>query len=448
MEITLDKKNNTEGLIKIKVSEGDYQLRVEEKLRDYGKKANLKGFRPGKVPTGVIKRMFGQSVLVEEINHLLSHKLSDYIRENNLRIIGEPLPNSDKARSIDWETQKDFEFEYQIGMVDDFSYELSSKVKVQSYPIQVDKKTLDETVSDLQKRFGKVNYPEVSEADDNLFGELESEDGTLKKDSMYFATEKIAKKEQKKFIGLKKGDTVTFAIDKIFDDVNDLAQLLNISDEEAGKLKGSATLKVETISRVEPAALTIELFDRVFGKDAVTTEEEFINKVKETIESNYKRETEHFLEHHIEDYYLSNTKINIPEAFLKEWLKATGEGKIDDTVLANEFDSYLRSLKWDLIKNKIAEDNKISVESEEVKAKARELIISQFGGAAFAEQLQDKLDAITENYLSHENGQNFMRLYNQLRQDKIMQHLKSIITVNEKKVSVDEFKDIVKNHKH
>ena len=176
MEITLNKTNSTEGLIKIKLTEGDYQPHVEEKVKDYARKATIKGFRQGKVPTGVIKKMFGKSILVEEINHLLSHKLTDYIKENNLKILGEPLPDQEKALTIDWDTQKNFEFEYQIGMVEDFKYELSSKVKVKSYPIEVDSKIIEETIADLKKRFGKVSYPEVSEAADNLFGELHSAD--------------------------------------------------------------------------------------------------------------------------------------------------------------------------------------------------------------------------------------------------------------------------------
>ena len=173
-----------------------------------------------------------------------------------------------------------------------------------------------------------------------------------------------------------------------------------------------------------------------------------ISKVKETISQNYKRETDYFLDHNIEDYYIKNTKVNLPEGFLKNWLKATGEGKVTDEVLANEFDAYTRTLKWDLIKNKIAEDAKISVETDEVKARAKEVILSQFGGAAFAEQLGDRLDAITDNYLSHENGQNFMRLYNQLRNDKIMNHIRQNITIDDKAVSVDEFKKIVQEHTH
>lgn len=448
MEITLNKKNSTEGLIKIRVTEGDYQPHVEEKVKDYARKATIKGFRQGKVPTGVIKKMFGKSILVEEINHLLSHKLSDYIKENNLKILGEPLPDQQKAMSIDWDTQKNFEFDYEIGMVEDFNYELSSKVKVKSYPIEVDTKVIDETIMDLKKRFGKVTYPEVSEASDNLFGELHSADPDFKREHAFIAIENVEKKEQKKFIGLKKDEQLEFEISKLFSDDAHTAQLLGISPEEAKSAKGKYIFKINTISRTEPAELNQELFDRVFGKDAVKSEEEFIAKIKETIGENYKRESDHFFEHHIEDYYVENTSINLPDNFLKTWLKTSSKGEVTDDILEKEFDIYKRGLKWDLVKNRIAEDNKISVEADEVRAKAKDLIISQFGGRAFAEQISDKLDGITDNYLQNENGQNFMKLYNQLRAEKILKLIREKITVQEKKVTVDEFKKIVEEHKH
>jgi trigger factor len=448
LEITLNKKNNTEGLIKIRLTEGDYQPHVEEKVKDYARKANIKGFRQGKVPAGVIKKMFGKSIMVEEINHLLSHKLSDYIKENNLKILGEPLPDQEKALTIDWDTQKSFEFDYEIGMVDDFSYELSPKVKVKSYPIEVDKKTIDETVNDLKKRFGKVSYPEASEATDNLFGELRSADPDFKRENVLIAIENVEKKEQQKFIGLKKDDAVEFEISKLFKDPELTAQLLGVSPDEAKSAKGRYILKVSTISRTEPAELNQELFDRVFGKDAVKTDEEFITKIKDTISENYKRESDHFFEHHIEDYYVENTEINLPDNFLKAWLKTSSRGEVTDDVLEKEFDQYKRGLKWDLVKNRIAEDNKIAVDAEEVRTKAKELIIAQFGGQAFAEQISDRLDGIADNYLQNENGQNFMKLYNQLRAEKILKHIREKITVEEKKVTVDEFKKIVEEHKH
>lgn len=449
MEITLNKKSNTEGLIKIKVSEGDYQPHVEEKVKDYARKANIKGFRQGKVPAGVIRKMFGKSILVDEINHLLSHKLSDYIKENNLKLIGDPLPNQEKTRDINWDNQKDFEFEYQIGMVEDFKYDLSTAVKVKSYDIKLDDKVINETIDDLKKRFGNVSNPEASAAGDNLFGELtRKDDPSFKKEHAFIAVDKVEKKEQKKFIGKKIDDVVEFDIDKVFSDDKQKAQLLSVTPEEASKEKGSYVLTIKTVSRTEPAEANQELFDRVFGKGAVDNEAAFIDKVKQTIGENYKRETDHFLDHHIEDYFIEHTKINVPDDFLKNWLKVTSNGEVTDSVLDKEYKDYLRGLKWDLIKTKIGDDHGIKVEADEVRAKAKDLIVAQFGGQAFAEQLKDRMDAITENYLSNENGQNFMRLYNQLKAEKILAHIKSNITVQKEKVTADEFKKIVEEHKH
>ncbi len=453
MEITLDKKTNTEGLIKIKLTEGDYQPKVDEKVKDYARKATIKGFRQGKVPTGVIRKMFGKSILVDEINHLLSHKLSDYIKDNNIRILGEPLPNLDKANEIDWDVQKDFEFEYEIGLVEDFSYDISRKAKVTAYKIEVDDKVVEETLEDLKKRFGKVSYPEVSEATDSLFGQLRPKDAaeddeSARKEHASIPIEKVEKGQQKKFIGLKKDDEVEFEPRKAFKDESLMSELLGFTPEEAKAATGTFVFKVNTISRTELAEMTPELFDRVFGKDVATTEEAFVAKVRETIGENYKRETDHFLEHNIEDYFLKNTKINLPDAFLKNWLKTTSDGQVTDEVLDNEFEQYVRGLKWDLIKNRIADDHDIKVEAPEVQDKAKEMIVAQFGGQAFADQLKDKLDDIATNYLSNENGQNFMRLFNQLRSEKIMKYIKDNITIEEKTVSLDEFKKIVETHKH
>lgn len=454
MEITLNKLNNTEGVIKIRLTEGDYQPHVEEKVKDYSRKANIKGFRQGKVPAGVIKKMFGKSILVDEVNQVLTHKLTEYIRENNLKILGEPLPNQELARQIDWDSQKDFEFEYQIGMIGDFQYNLSKDDKVIAYPIEVDDKVINETIEDLKIRFGKVSYPEASEAGDNLFGELRSaetkEDGepAFKKEFLSINTNKVDKAVQPKFLGVKKDDVVEFELEKAFTNKEALTELLGESEAEAKAVKGPFQFKVANVTRTQPAELNQELFDRVFGKDTVTTEEEFIAKVRETIAENYQRESQHFLDHNIEDYFLANTNIDLPEDFLKTWLKARSDGKVTDAVLEEEFDAYKRSLKWDIVKNRIADDHNISVETEEVRDRAKQLIISQFGGQAFADQIADRLDGITDNYLQHEDGQNFMKLYNQLRSEKILNYIKEQITIEEKKVSVDEFRKITAEHTH
>jgi trigger factor len=449
LNITLEKQSVTDGIIKIQLSETDYQPKVEEKVKDYARKANIKGFRQGKVPTGVIKKMFGKSILVEEVNHLVSHSVTDYIRTQKLRILGDPMPNTEKGTAIDWETQKDFEFEFQIGMVDDFQVDLSKKVKVKSHPIVVDETVINETLSDIRQRFGTTSYPETSDAGCNLYGEIMGNDVDEKKGS-FISLAKVSEKEKKKFIGLKREDTVEFDIKKTFDDPAVIAQVLNLGEEEAANATGTYSFKVTTISKVEPAMIDQELFDKVFGKDAVSTEEAFIEKIKETITENYQRETEHLLNHEIQHYYVDHTEINMPESFLKNWLKNTSNGQVTDDVLEKEFHAYRDSLKWDLIKNKIAEEKDIKVEGDEVREKAKQFIIDQFGGPAIAAQLGDKLNDIANNYLAGQDGKGevFMKLYNQLRNEKIMKVIKDSISISESKVNLEEFKKIAAEHKH
>ncbi len=448
MNITLDQPSSTDGLIKITLTETDYQPKVEEKVREYSRKMNIKGFRQGKVPAGVVRKMYGRSILVEEVNHLLSHSVSEYIKEKKLNVLGDPLPNHQKAHLIDWDNQKDFEFEFQIGLVENFAVDLSSKISVKSYVIEVDKKVIDDAIADMKRRFGNITNPEVSSAHDNIFGEATNVSGEKK--SSYIQVEKLEKSEQKKFIGLKKDDEVTFEIEKLSDDALILSQAVNSTEEEAKNLKGTYTLKVSTISHMDPAEMNQELFDKVFGKDVVKTEEEFINKIRETISENYQRESTHLLEHEIQHHLVDHTKVNMPEMFLKSWLKASGDGKITDEVLDKEFEDYKKGLKWDLIKNKIADEHKVNIESVEVRNRAKQMIAQQFGGAAIAEQLGDKFDSIADNYLSGQDGkgENFMRLYNQIRQEKIMTVVREKITLSEKKVSLDEFKKLAEAHAH
>lgn len=441
MDITLEKKNPTEASIKVNLTEADYQPKVQEKLKEYSRKAQIKGFRPGKVPPALIKKMYGKSIMIDEINHMLSHSVNDYIKDNKLRILGEPLPNTEDADKIDWEHQKDFDFQFEIGLVDDFSYSLEDK-KVTRYEIKVDDESIADTLKNLQKQYGKMTNPEKSEEDDLLFGQLTQVEGEYA-DKISIPTNLVEEKERKIFIGLSKGDKITFDIEKIFKDKATIADVLNKEVAEADSLTGNFEFEVINVNRQEPSELDQEFFDKIFGKDVVKGEEEFKNKVKETISENYKRETEAYLNKSIQDVLIENTEVALPNDFLKRWLLTSNEGKITEDDIKKEYDAYSREMKWTLIQNKISDDLEIKVENSDVEEKAKEMIREQLGSSGLLEQLGDSMDTFVQNYLQSDKGENYMRLFNQARAEKVFEAIKEKIQVGEKTVDVEEFKKIV-----
>lgn len=441
MDITLEKKNPTEASIKITLTEADYQPKVREKLKEYSKKAQIKGFRPGKVPPALIQKMYGKSIMIDEINHILSHAVNDYIRDNKIKILGDPLPNTESADKIDWENQKDFEFQYEIGLVDDFKYTLEGK-KLIRYNIKVDDKSVEDTIADLQKQYGKMTNPEKSEDGDFLYGQVVQNGGEFN-DKVSIPLNLIEKKERKNFIGLSKGDKVTFDVKKAFKDAATIADALNIDGAAAEALEGEFELEVINVNRQEAAELDQEFFDKIFGPEVVKSEEEFRNKVKETISENYKRETEIYFDRTIQDALLESTEITLPDEFLKRWLLTTNEGKITEEDIAKEYDAYAKEMKWTLIQNKIGEDHEIKVENSDIEEKAKQIISDQLGSSGLLAQLGDNLDAFVQNYLQSNNGDNYMRVFSQVKAEKVFEIVREKAEIEEKEVDVEEFKDIV-----
>jgi trigger factor len=442
LDIVLDKSTATEGQIKITLKEKDYQPKVEEKVKDYSKKATIKGFRPGKVPPGLIRKLYGKSILVEEINEILSKSITDYIKENKIKLIGEPLPNHDKTATIDWDNQKEFEFEYEIGLVAEFDLNLAQKIK--AYEIQADKKTIDTTLDSIKKQYGNYSEPDEVQEGDDLMGELTQESSGYKEE-IWITANQIKPKEAKKFIGLKKEDTIDIDPKKIFVDDATASTVLRKSDEEIKNFKGSFTFKINKINRVESAEINQELFDKVFGQDAVKSEEEFMKKLKETLEQNYNKEAKTYTQKLIQDKLLDSTKIEVPDAFYKKWILASNKDKITEETLDKDFENYIKELKWSLVVNKVAEENDIKVEHPDVVAAAKEMIMAQFASYGMTENMSENLDSFAENYLQGNDGQNYMNTFNKVRNDKIMDFIYDKVDISFKKVKPDEFSKIVSN---
>ncbi|MDQ4140241.1 MAG: trigger factor family protein, partial [Bacteroidota bacterium] len=258
MNITLNQNDTTNANLKVVLQEADYAPKVDEKIKEYTKKAQIKGFRPGKVPAGLIRKMYGKSILAEEINGLLSKSVNDYIKENNLKILGEPLPDETKQNAIDWDNQKEFEFDFELGILPDFELNPTAGEPVDAYKVELDEETVNQVYEHLQRQYGETANPETSEANDYLSGELRQVEGDFKTTTL-LPINKI-KKNQDQFIGVKPGDVITFDLQDVFDqDAGAISHVTGLKKSEAAELKGNFEFAVEKINRTTPAELNQEL---------------------------------------------------------------------------------------------------------------------------------------------------------------------------------------------
>ncbi len=442
MEITLEKQSDSKATLKVHLLATDYEPQIKEKLKDYGKKVSLKGFRPGKVPASMVQKMYGKSIKVDEINNLVIKSLQDYIQQNKLHIIGYPLPAVDSGKNLDWDSPLDYKFDYEIGLVPTFKYTLSDKIKLEQYEIGLSDESVNTTLDNLRKQYGQmVDATEVKESD-FVNGELKEVNGSFTTNTLVPAN-RLNKKGLTLFENKKVGDVLNFNIEDLFDDTTNLAHVTGRSKEELDQIKGAYTFTISGIRRSDTAPLNQEFFDKIFGPGKVTTEEEFMNKLKETITENYKREADAAFSKTVKDHFVKNTDIALSEDFLKRWLLVSNEGKVTQEQVDKEYSAFAEELKWSLIKSKIGEENQIKVEHDEVLQQAKSMIMAQFGINNITEEMQETIDKVAENYLQHENGKNYQNLYEQAFNDKVLNFIKEQVSISTKKVTAEEFQKLM-----
>jgi trigger factor len=440
LEIVLDKKDKTLASIKISLKETDYQPSVTQKIKDFSKKANVKGFRPGKVPFGMVKKLYGKSILAEELNKILSEQLNNYLKTCDLLIVGEPMPSSEDFESIDFETQTDFDFHYTIGFATDFNLPIDDKLKVEKNTIKIDNKVIDETIANLQKQFGEISNPEVSEAGDVLHGMIVAPEFDINQEIAIDLTE-TEKAITKQLIGLKAEAVVEFEPKSLYTDTHQLHHQLHISHDDFEAAKEKMTFTLTAIDRTTPSEIDQALFDKTFGEGKVTSLDEFKEKIKEALSVNYKNEEEHFFTHKLRETLVEKANIELPDEFLKTWLMKTN-AQITAEMLQREYAAYSLELRWSLIRNSIAKAQGLKAENNEVLEEAKNMIRAQFGQAGLMGQLDEQLDTFANNYLRGENGENYMKIYNQVMANKVFDYIKSQITINEKAVSQEDFRKL------
>lgn len=446
MDITQEKTDELNAILKIKVGPTDYRENVDKILRDYRKKAAMPGFRPGMVPFGMIKKMYGKGVMADEINKLLYNSLYDYLEKNKIDVLGNPLPK-EQDEKIDFDTQEEFEFFYEMGLSPQFSVNISSKEKFPRYNVIIDEKLIGKQIKDLAKRYGKVSQPEIAGEEDMLIGEFAELDkegkvkeGGIKHSSTIYIDGVSEEKAKKALTGLKKDDIVVVEPKKLSKSADEMAQLLGIDKKIAEELKSKFEFKVNAVYHVTPAEANQELFDKLYGKDAIKTTEEFRSKVVESLKKSLEADSEWKLMQDIKDYYIEKLKLALPDEFLKKWLLAINK-EITKEQIEKEYDLYAKDLRWQLIENKIIKENDIKVSPDEVRQQVKTNIKNYFSQYGIGEPDEARLDELAEQTLKEEK--NARKYYENLYNEKIAQLFKSTFTIKSKEVSFEEFTDLV-----
>lgn len=444
MNITRENIDDLNAVLTVKIEKPDYEEKVETVLKDYRKKANIKGFRPGMVPIGLIKKIYGRAVRIDEINKAVTENIQKYIVDEKLEILGDPLPKTDEQNLIDFDTQDDFAFSFELGLAPSIEIKLSKKNKVNQYQIIIDEKMKKDYLENYTRRYGELKKAETIEDKDVVKGNIAAidesgnviADGPSAEDTS-LAVDIIKDDEIKKlFIGKTLNETIDFNLRKAFPNDSEIGGLLRIKKEDAEGVNGFFRFTVNDISRFYPAEVNTELFDKIYGEGAVTTEEEFLKKIEDEITANLTKESDYKIMIDVKELTLDKTDIQLPEEFLKKWLLRTNE-KTTEELIEKEFDSFRKDLKWQLIKNKVARENEIKITEEELLKQAADITRYQFQQYGLFYATDEQINNYAKETLKRE--EDAKRIADKVLEDKVMLILKDLVKLEEKSVSVEEF---------
>ncbi len=373
MEIVFNKTDDVNALIKVKIDKADYQPKVEKTLKDFAKKANIKGFRVGKVPMPIVQKMFGKDVKVQEVNEIAKDSLFNYLKENEIDILASPLVSEATAENFSW-SKDQFEFVYEIGLKPAINVDLAS-VEIPFYTITVG----DEEINELKNRLLEIyatftNYEEVAD-NHTVFGLLKYGDNVSR--FVHLKLSELTPKVAALLMGKKKEDTVTVSITEIFNDNEKLSKAFRLPAEETAKIEGEGTLTIRDIFTSESAVLNVELYDKIFGEGVVTNEEEFNAKLKETLQKKYEIEKDGVAITYFREYVLKNVDMTLPDEFLKKWLQNTAKSPIQD--IDTVYTELREGMKYDLILGQLAREHNIAqVSGEDMMNKVKETYFLEF----------------------------------------------------------------------
>ncbi len=449
MNISFENVDKVSALLTVNIEKADYEDKVKKALKDFSHKASLPGFRPGKVPASLIQKRFGTEVKAEEINKLLGEEVNKYIRENKINMLAEPLPNEEKTPAMNFETQDDFTFAFDIALAPEFDAKLSKKDKLTYYDIKVDDALVDQQVQSFCQRGGQHVKVESYDAGDLVKGTLSQlddkgntlEGGITVEDAVMLPEYMKDDKEKAKFKGTKVGDVITINPAKAYaDSATELSSLLRITKEEAEGMKADFSFQISEISRFEPAKPTQELFDKMLGEGVVKSEEEFRQFIANDIKRNFASEEEYQFTQDLRSYLLDRIgKVEFPEALLKRFMKLRNQDK-EESYVDDNFEKSLPELLWHLAKEQICDQLEIKVEHEDVLETAKTYTRIQFAQYGMMNLPEESVTKYAAEMLKNE--EQAQGLVERTVENKLVAKAKEVVTLKKKEVTLEEFRKL------
>lgn len=443
MNIELQKTGELTATVKIDLSPADYEEKVLKVLKDYQRKAQMPGFRPGKVPFGLTKKMYGQAVTADEINKLLGESLDSFIREQNLDLLGNPLANTGKTPQIDFSEPAEMSFYFDLGLSPQFELKLDGKSSIIYHRIEVSDEIARKYMDDLRRRNGTLTDVEVSEKGDLLkgdFAELDA-DGNVKPEGIISngsVNPELFKDEiiQALFSGVKVGDVVKFNPMQASGNATDVAAMLGISKEQAETLNAEFNFTVTGISRMIPAEMNAEFFEKIYPGVEIADEAALLEQIKKDAAGSFVGESDKKFFNDAIKYLIESSAIELPDEFLKRWLVDVNQDKLTAEEVEKNYDDYARSMRWQLIENRMIREHNIQVSEEEI----RDVFRSYFqrpGSAEMDEDMKMRIDGIVDSFMK--NKEDVRRINDQLFEQKILTFLKEKIQPEEQAISYEDF---------
>jgi len=434
MNITKEQIDPLNAVLKVELSREDYQEKVDNILRDYRKNANIPGFRKGQVPMGLIKKQYGKAVLVDEVNKLLQDNLNNYLTEEKLDVLGNPLPK--QQDNFNWEAD-DLAFEFELGLAPDFEVSLSPKKGIPHYKIVADKKMIDEQVDRIRKQYGKLVSQDVIGPDNEVSGNFFNEEAEIDHKTTLELGKIKSKKALSALKGKKAGETVVLKTKGLFKEDFLLPGSLGIPREKAEDLDIEVDFSIAEINKREPAELTQDLFDKLFGPDTVHSEKEMRTKIKEDSEAQFQQQSDQKLLNDVTEKLIETTKFDLPTEFLQKWMQNTGEKVLSEEEARDEFEKSEKGLRYQLIEGKLIKEHGLELKFEELRDFAKGFIRSQMAQYGQSEPKEEDLDAIAARILS--NQDEVKRLSEQLMSQKLLDLYKEKANLKTKEVTYDDF---------